>query len=180
LTILPIVIFDFDTGSPRPAPGQNTPFDQTSGGVTARFSSLSDPAAFSIQTGATTFLRLSRFSGNYLYDNSALRKSLNINFNQSLTEISLMFATTDSEGPGNVEQPSYIKLTAYMDSAKSAPVGSSSARGTYSSDSFPQGILLFNSNGQPFNMVVIEIVPQPRGGPSFFLDNITVKTSGKL
>jgi len=52
------------------------------------------------------------------------------------------------------------------------------ARGTYGSDSFPQGALSFNSGGQPFNLVTIELVPQPRGGSSFFVDNITVKTSG--
>ncbi len=174
-------IYDFDTGFPVLAPGQNTPFTQTSGGVTASFSSPSDPAAFSIQNGANTFLKLSQFSGNYLYDNSAVRKFLGISFNYPLTGITLTFATTDSHGPANVEKPSYVKLTAYLNSTgkTSVGIGSATARGDFGSDSFPQGILSFNSGTQPFDRVVIEIIPQPRGGPSFFMDNISVNIASR-
>ncbi|OGO06574.1 MAG: hypothetical protein A2Y92_04460 [Chloroflexi bacterium RBG_13_57_8] len=175
-SVQPQAVFDFDTGSPVLTPGANTPLEQTSGGVTARFSSSSDPAAFSAQTGAATFLRLSRFSGNFLYDNSAARKLLYINFDPPVSGISLAFATTDSHGPGNVEEPSYVKLTAFNDLQETRQIGSVTARGAFGSDSFPQGTLSFDSGGQPFNMVIMEIIPQPRGGPSLFIDNIIVKT----
>jgi hypothetical protein len=57
------VTFDLDTGTPTLAAGQNVPFDQTSGGITAHFSSPSG-AAFSIQTDLTTGWHLSQFSGH--------------------------------------------------------------------------------------------------------------------
>jgi len=57
-------------------------------------------------------------------------------------------------------------------------MGSILARGAYGSDSYPLGELTFDSAGKPFNLVVIELVPQPRGGPSFYIDNISVTTSG--
>ena len=59
------VTFDFDTGVPATSAGQNTPLDQTSGGVTAHFSSPSDPA-FSVQNPGSTQFKLSQFSGDYL------------------------------------------------------------------------------------------------------------------
>jgi hypothetical protein len=171
------VLFDLDTGLPALFPGRNTPLEQSSGGITASFSSSADPAAFSVQTGVTTSLVLSKFSTNFLYDNSAVRKSLSISFSRELTRISLVFATTDSHGPGNIEDPSEVKLTAYLDST-GAPLGSIVVRGAYGPDSFPLGELVFDSPGQPFNLVTIELVPQPRGGPSFYIDNIAVTTSG--
>lgn len=166
--------FDFDTGLPSLSAGQSTPFDQTSGGVTAQFSSPSDPATFSVQSHDTTFLILSQFSGNYLFDNDPFRNSLHIRFSRQLASITLTFATTDSHGPGNVEEPSDIKLTAYLDSDGTTPVGSATARGSFSSDSFPQGTLSFDSGGQPFNLVVIDLLFQPRGGTNFLVDDITV------
>ena len=57
-------------------------------------------------------------------------------------------------------------------------VGSVVARAAYGIDSYPLGELVFDSAGKPFNLVVIELVPQPRGGPSFYIDNISVTTSG--
>jgi len=168
------ITFDFDTGSPTPSVGQNTPFDQTSGGVTANFSSPSDPATFSVQNHDTTFLTLSQFSGNYLYPNSQFRKSLTIKFRQLLTSVTLTFATIEYHGVGEVEEPSTIKLSAYVNSTGTTPVGTASARGSLLSNSFPQGMVTFNSGGQPFNLLVIELLPQARGGTAFLVDSITV------
>src|SRR5512135_1087524 len=86
------VTFDFDTGTPALSLGQGTPFDQTSGGVTATFSS---PAAqaFSVQTDASTNFKLSKFSGHYLYDNTLNGNALDIKFSQPVTSITLAFAT---------------------------------------------------------------------------------------
>lgn len=47
--------FDFDTGFPTFVEGQSTPLNQTSGAITAYFSSPFDPAAFSVQSYDTTF-----------------------------------------------------------------------------------------------------------------------------
>ena len=171
------VLFDLDTGLPALIPGRNTPLEQTSGGLTATFSSTYDPAAFSVQTGVTTSLVISKFSGNFLYDNSNMRKPLSISFNRELTRISLVFATTDSHGPGNIEEPSEVRMTAYLGSA-GTPVGSAVSRGAYGADSYPLGEITFDSAGKPFDLVTIELVPQPRGGPSFYIDNISVTTSG--
>jgi len=171
------VTFDFNIGLPPLSAGQSTPFQQMLNGLTAHFSSPSDPATFSVQNHDTTFLTLSQFSGNYLFDNNPFRNYLNIRFSQPLTSITLTFATTDSHGPGNVEEPSYMKLTAYMNSTGTTLVGSVTARGSFSNDSFPQGTLSFDSSGQPFNLVVIEILFQPGGGANFLVDNITVTTA---
>ena len=170
------VTFDFDSGSPPPSVGQSTPFDYTSGGVTARFSSLSDPAAFSVQNRETTFLVLSQFSRNYLYQNNTYRTNLSILSSQPLASIILTFATIEYHGVGEAEL-STVKLTAYVDSTGTTAVGSATARGTLSGDTFPQGTLSFNSGGQPFKLVVIELVIQPRGATGFLVDNVTVTTT---
>ena len=75
------VTFDFDMATPALARGQGTPFDQVSGGVTARFSSPSDTltAAFSVQTDASNpGWKLSKFCGNYVYPNNQNRNVLQI------------------------------------------------------------------------------------------------------
>ncbi len=170
------VTLDFDTVVPRPSVGQGTPLTQTSSGVIARFTSAAETPAFSVQTANGMFLTLSQFGGNFLYQNGLFRTTLNIGFSQALTSIKMTFATVDSHGPGNVDTPTSMKLTAYMNSSMSAPVGTATARGDYSSDSYPQGKLLFDSGGSPFNLVVLELVPQPRGATMFLVDNITVTT----
>ena len=68
--------------------------------------------------------------------------------------------------------PTTIKLTAYLDSTASAPVGSATTHGTYSTDTMPMGTLSFTS-AQPFNLVEISIPPQPLAATDFLVDNIT-------
>src|SRR5690242_19765272 len=99
------VTFDFDTGSPTLTRGQNIPFDQTVGGVTAHFSSPSG-AAFSIQTDTSTGWKMSQFSGNYLNDNNLNRNALDIKFSQTVTKITLTFATADFQ---QVEVPTTMQ-----------------------------------------------------------------------
>lgn len=171
------VSFDFDTGLPALAVGQNTPFDQASDGVTAHFTSPSDPAAFSVQSNDTTFLGLSQFFREYLYQNKRSRTNLDISFSRQLNSITLTFATADYHGVGEVEEPTAVKLTAFANSSGTISIGSATARGSFSNNSFPQGTLSFNSGGQPFNRVVIELLVQPRGGTNFFVDNIAVTTA---
>jgi len=173
----PAITFDFDTGSPFLVEGQNTPLNQTSSGLTARFSSPSDLAnpAFSVQSYDTTFFVLPQFSGKWLYDNKPSRDFLDIMFSQHLTSINFTFATLEYHG-GPTTEPTEIKLTAYMGSTDTTPVGSATTRGTFSSALYPQGTLSFNSDGQPFNLVRIEIPYVPQGATDFFVDNIIVTT----
>lgn len=167
------VTFDFDTGMPALATGQNIPFDQTSGGVTAHFSSPSG-SVFSVQTDVSTGWTMSQFSGKYLYDNNLNRNALDIQFSQPLTKITLTFATADFQ---QVETPTTIQLTAYLDSTATPAVGSATAHGTYGHDTMPMGTLTFDSGGRPFNLVEIVIPFQPLGASDFFVDNIAVTTA---
>jgi uncharacterized protein (TIGR03437 family) len=169
------VMFDLDNATPALAVGQNIPFDQTSGGVTAHFSSPSG-LAFSVQTDASTGFHLSQFSGHYLFDNNQNANALEILFSQPVTSISLKFATADFQ---QVEVPTTIQLTAYLNSATNPAVGpAATAHGVYASDTMPMGTLSFTSAGQPFNLVRILIPPQPLGAAAFLVDNISVVLVG--
>ncbi len=163
------VTFDFDTGTPSLSIGQGIPIDQTSGGTTAHFSSPNG-SVFSIQSDASTGWHMSQFSGHYLYDNNLNLNPLDIKFSQSVTSITLTFATADFQ---QVEVPTTIQLTAYVDSTSSPPVGAATAHGTYGSDTMPMGTLTFSA-GAPFNLVEITIPTQPLAASDYFVDNIIV------
>jgi uncharacterized protein (TIGR03437 family) len=165
-----IVTFDFDTSAPALSTGQNVPFNQTAGGVTAQFSSPAG-AAFSVQTDATTGWKMSQFSGKYLYANNQNRNTLEIRFSGTAFAIAFTFATADFQ---QVETPTTIQLTAYLDSSATAAVGTASAHGTYASDTMPMGTLSFDSGGKPFNLVQITIPYQPLGATAFLVDNVRV------
>jgi hypothetical protein len=105
--------FDFDNGTPVLARGQSTPFEQTAGGITARFSSPSG-ASFSIQSDASTGWKMPLFSGNYLYDNNLQNNVLEIRFSQPLKAVSMAFATADFQ---QREIPTTIQLTALLRAA---------------------------------------------------------------
>jgi uncharacterized protein (TIGR03437 family) len=169
------VTFDFDSGSPVVSPGQSIPIDQSWGGLTAHFSSPSG-AAFSVQNAARTGFSLSKFSGNYLYDNDLRRNVLTITFSQPLASISLAFATADF----GVEVPTTLQLTAYMDSSGTPAVGSATAHGSYAGDTMPMGTLSFDSGGRPFNIVEIVPLPQSQGASVFLADNIKATTFSAL
>ncbi len=166
------VAFDFDTDYPVVANGQNTPLNQISGGLEALFVSNSDETApaFSIQSYDSTFIKLSEFSGKYLYDNKQSRDILEIRFNQSLSSISLVFATVEYHS-----KPSNISLTAYLDSLEAQPVGQTTASGIIQNGLYPQGKLTLELSGKEFNIVRVEIPYQLDGATNFFIDNIVVK-----
>jgi uncharacterized protein (TIGR03437 family) len=170
------VTFDFDTGTPTLTLRQNIPLDQTSGGVTAHFSAPT-AFAFSIQSDASTGWRMSQFSGQYLSSNNQAANPLDIKFSQQLTSIALTFATADFQ---QVEVPTTIRLTAYMDSTSTPAVGSATAHGTYASDTMPMGKISFNSGGRPFNLVEITIPSQAAGAGAYYVDNIIVTTGSAV
>lgn len=168
------LVFDFDTGTPALSTGQSTPFDQTSGGVTAHFSVPSN-FGFSLQSGATEQWVLSPFSGNYLAPSSVNSGFLAIKFSHPLTSINFEFATSDI---GQVEVPTTILLTAYVDSDTTAPVGTATAHGTFNlTDTFPMGKLTFDGAGHTFNLVEISIPHTSTAASSFLVDNIAATTA---
>jgi len=169
------VTFDFDTGAPALTTGQSVPFDQTSGGITAHFSSPQG-SVFSIQTGASTGWTLSQFSGKFLNDNNLNRNALDIQFSQPLSSITLTFATADFD---QTELATTIQLTAYTNTTATPAVGTASIRGTYASDTMPMGTLSFTSN-VPFNLIELVLPPQPLGVTDFLVDNIIVTPIPKL
>lgn len=165
-------IFDFDTGVPPLVENQNTPFNQTSNGITAYFSSPSDKttaSAFSIQSSSTTSFELSQFSGRYLFDNNPSRDILDIKFSVKIVAINFTFATVEHYG-GAIRIPSDILLTVYENTNF---VGTTKAYGSFSGDSYPQGTLSFRA-GHPFDWVRISIPAQTSGTTDFLIDNIVV------
>ena len=178
------VTFNFDTSTPPLNERTNIPFNQTSAGMTAYFSSTPDPAKFSLQSIATNpNLLMSWFSGKYLYDNSpSTGDSIDMKFSIPLSSINFTFATFEFHGAPGLP-PSNITLTAYMDSNSSLlpwrnstylpPVGSASAYGVWpTNDTYPEGTLSYNSS-QQFNLVRIQLPYQgPNGAVGFALDNV--------
>ena len=166
--------YDFDTGLPTLLPGQAAPVNQTSAGIMAMFTSPINLAAYSIQTQTAVGVVLSNFSGNFLYPNDNLRNALVINFNEKLTNITLTFATVELHG-GTADIASTLRLTAYLDSAQSTPVGTANATGEFSASNWPQGTLSFYSTA-PFNIVRIELPDPTSRAPSFLVDNLIITT----
>ena len=161
------ITFDLDTGAPPLASAQSTPFNQTQKGLTASFSSPSDPAAFTIKSNDEESLKLSQFSGKYIYDNKPTRDILDIKFSNELIALEFTFATIEQQS-GAITLPSDILITAYKNTGL---VGSNKTYGNFSSDSFPQGTLFINP-GMPFNWVRISIPSQNSGTTDFLVDNI--------
>jgi hypothetical protein len=168
------IIFDFDNGTPALAATQATPFNQTLSGLTASFSSPSDPAAFSVKNYDAESLKLSQFSGKYLYDNKPSRDILDIKFSSDLVTAKFTFATIEQQSEA-ITVPSDILITAYKNTNL---VGSNRTYGSFSSDSYPQGMLFFSA-GMPFNWIRISIPTQTSGTTDFLVDNIIVTAVSK-
>ncbi len=165
------VTFDFDTGTPVLAVGQNLPIDQSSGGITAHFSTPAGSSGMSVQSDISTFFNLPQMPGHYLSPNASTPNVLEITFSAGLTNISLDYATVDYQD--NRETPSNIQLSA---SAGSTVVGSATSHAAYSADTYPTGRLSFTSD-QPFDTVRIEVPAQASSLRLFLVDNVTVSAS---
>jgi hypothetical protein len=172
---LTIVTFDLDTATPMITTRLPTPFNQTKDLVTAQFSSPT-PSGFSVQNTLTTVYKLSQFQGNFLMDNNPSRDTLEIKFSQAINRITFVFATVEVEGlPG--DQPSLIYLNAFLGTIS---VASTSTRGTWPTggDYYPQGTLIYDSVGQPFDTVKINIPYQgPTEAVDFMIDTIIIRTA---
>jgi List-Bact-rpt repeat protein/flagellar hook capping protein FlgD len=168
-------MFDLDTGTPALFTGQGIPIDQTSGGITAQFSSPQG-SAFSIQTDGSTGWWMPFFSGHYLYDNNLNRNVLVIRFFPPIETIAFAFATADAH---QNEVPTTLQLTAYLEAGGPTPVGTATAHGTYGTGTMPGGALSF-APGVPFDRVELVLPYQPLGCTDFFVDNIVVTTTSPL
>ncbi len=122
-------VFDFESDSL----GTATTFTDTVNGLSATFSSSADPGGFVIYPSMFETL-----TGNVLGDPgpaSVDKLALDVSFSQSLSAITLDFATSD------FITPSPFTLTAYENSKK---VGSVSSKGQFLAGfSFPEGEIAF-------------------------------------
>jgi hypothetical protein len=120
-----------------------------------------------------------KFSGLFLWPSTINRDCLDINFSQSITIISFVFKTAELHDPGPGGTGSPIRLTAYMNSLSNAvgtPVTVNGIETIF--DNYPEGTLTFNSGGQPFNLVEIDLpYISAEGATGFIIDNITVITA---
>ncbi len=149
-------IFNFDNDSL----GTTTNFTDTVNGLSATFSSTSDPGGFVVY--ASMFETL---TGNVLGDPGpagADNLNLSVNFSGNLSAVTLDFATAD------FGTPSPLTLTAYENSKL---VGSASSTGQFLSGfTFPEGEVAFA--GGNFNQLVIS-----SPATDFAVDNINVVTA---
>jgi hypothetical protein len=171
----PTITFDFDSGSHPLVATQGTPFNQTINGLTASFSSPSDPNAFSVKENDIESWQLSKFTGKFLYDNKPSRDILDIKFSDDIIDVRFTFATIENKSE-IITVPSNILTTGYRNTNL---VGSNQTVGSFSSDSYPQGITYFYA-GVPFNWIRISIPSQASGTTDFLVDNIIVTTVSKL
>jgi hypothetical protein len=146
-------VFTFDADTL----GTSTQFTDTVGGISATFSSPSDPGGFQIQP--TIFQAL---NGNVLGDPGPAGASgipLIVTFNQDLSAIAAVFATADF-GPA-----SPFTLTAFLGNTQ---VGSVTQTGFVPAGfTFPEGEIAFG--GSPFNRVVFS-----SPAPDFAVDQLAV------
>jgi hypothetical protein len=141
--------FDFEAA----ALNTPTPFSQSNGGVTATFTSPDGANLFSV---TTTFF--STLTGHVLLDQNGTPDRLAIGFNQSLSTISMSFATNGA-GP--------LTLAAFFGAN---PVGSVTLAGAVPPGfTVPEGIITFT--GGPFDNVLLSSTAL-----DFAIDNITVRT----
>ena len=139
------VTFDFE----NILAGTPTSFPDTVNGLLATFSSSPDAGGFMVASMPGFFQSL---SGNVLIDSAP--ESLPIVFGAPLTDISLDFATFDTQA---------LNLSAFL---LGSPVGSSSATGTVPAGfSLPEGVLSFS--GATFDTVVLSSLT-----PNFVVDNV--------
>ena len=143
--------FNFDSDTL----GTTTPFTDTNNGVSATFSSPSDPGGFLV-IGVSTFDTL---TGKVLIDNPSTNRTLAIQFSSLQSAISLDFAT---DSPGGV----LFDLDAFDGGTQ---VGSVTAIGSIPLGfTFPEGIISFS--GAEFDSVVLSAPT----APAFAIDNVTV------
>jgi hypothetical protein len=167
-----LITFNFD-GGPLYTP---TPLDQTSGGLTAHFTSQHDASGdhYSIQQANVLGFTPLGFTGNCLYPGSVFGSDLLISFDQPLTDISLIYSPEEYATDSSAQ----VRITAYLGSNL---VGTNTdiIVNDLSTYTWPTGTLAFAS-AQPFDNVAVHYDKAPvtggDTGPVFMVDNINVTT----
>jgi len=153
-TLLQAGVVNFDFENPAQFGGSTpgmTPFTYTIGGLTATFSSTSDPGAFVVAPSIFQTL-----TGNVLFGDGG---DLTIAFSSPQSSISLNFASFDTTP---------LLLTASLGGFGFNGNTSSATGSQPPGTDFPEGSISFS--GGPFDSVLLS-------GPGFSIDNVTVTSS---
>jgi hypothetical protein len=160
------VLFDFNN-APLQSP---LPLDLTVDGITAHLSATGQ--GFSIQQANALGFTPTGFGGYCIFPNSVFSADLLIQFSQTLTDFSILYAPEEYA----CDSSARMKVSAYLNgNFVGASTTTANPPGTW-----PSAILAFSS-AQVFNSVVVHYdAPPPTGGdygPVFMADNMTVTTS---
>ncbi len=160
-------LFNFDSDSVGTTIGAATPFSDTSGGITATFSSPSDPGAFAVTAAADLSPGSVLLSGNVLASGLSsppiLNAPLDIAFDQNLSDLTLDFLDSDN-GRGPLQT---FTLQAFENGA---PVGTVTVPGVIPANGFnPEGVIGF-FGPSVFNSVELSTATTN----AFAVDNIGV------
>ena len=98
------ILFDFDNAPPY----TSLPISQTVAGLTAQFNATG--SGFSIQAANVLGFTPAGFSGMVIYPNSVFQADLLINFNQPVTDFSIMYACQEL----GCDDAALMRVTAYM------------------------------------------------------------------
>ena len=159
------ILFDFENAQA----GSGLPLDLTVAGITAHFTS-SGIGGYFIQTPQNTILVTPvGFSGNCLVPSSVYGADLQVDFSQSLTNCSILYAPQELA----CDSSARMRITAYRNGA---------AVGTTTTTADPPGTwpsaTLTIGSAQNFNRIVVHYdAPPPTGGDYgviFVADNLTI------
>lgn len=149
------------------------PIQVTAGGVTATLTGTGQN--FSVQTTDVLGFTPVGFSGYCIYPNSVFAADLLVDFSQSITDFSILYAPEEYA----CDSSARMRVTAYLDGAY---VGTAT-KTAYPPGTWPTATLRFTTNeSAPFNSVVVHYdAPPPTGGdwgPIFMADNMRITPAG--
>ena len=158
-----VVLFDFDSATPS----SPLPVDQTVSGITAHFTGTGQ--GYSIQSVNTMGFTPSGFSGLCIYPSSVYLADLLINFNQAITEFSIMYSCQELA----CDDAATMRVTAFT---KGSLVGSNTMVARHPG-TWPVDTLRCNF-AQGFDSVVVHYDSRPPTcqdyGVIFLVDNMRV------
>lgn len=156
-------LFDFDN-APLHSP---LPIDVTVDGITAHL--WAGFYNYSVQRADALGFTPQGFGGNCIYPNTVFLEDLNIGFNKTLTDFSILYAPEEY----GADTSATLRITAFMGAAL---VGTATTTAP-NAGTWPTGILAFASP-QGFDRVVLHYESPPIGaedwGPIFMADNMRV------
>jgi hypothetical protein len=161
------VLFDFDNASPS----SPLPIVQTVSGITAHFSATSQ--GYSIQSANTMGFTPQGFAGLCVYPSSVYLADLLINFDQTLTDFSIMYSCQEL----GCDDAATMRVTAYMNGS----IVGTSTKTASNPGTWPVDTLKCNFS-QGFDSVVVHYDSHPPTcqdyGVIFMADNMRVTANG--